>query len=519
MSKQSNKKAEEFLKVAHLFKLGTLPTEMPHPETGKLSYFAQNNLKKGYETLKKIDISVFDVMKKQIPLLEKMSRDMQNTIEKGNRVFLSGCGATGRLSLSIEYFWRTINPGKKDSVIGFMAGGDNALIKSIERFEDQPELAYRQMHDLGFRSGDMMVAITEGGETPFVIGTVNKALEISSNNHYFLYCNPDESLMNIQRSKEVIQNPEITKINLYCGPMALSGSTRMQATTIQMAAAGAALVCPVLGKTIEEEINSMQAAVRNTDYTCIAELTQAEADIYRNDDFILYETNEYGITIMTDSTERSPTFSLTPFENRLTKKPIPSLCYICLPETENTYEAWEKLLGRLPRPLNWDNDAEISSETLHGFDYSQSIRKFRKKLVEPHKLHIFRVWKNGDKMTFRLNDLEFGFDVSGLSILAEHTLLKVIMNTHSTLLMGILGFYKDNLMIWVRPSNKKLIDRCIRYIRILLEKRNIGLSYEDTAYHLFAQIEGTRDDEPIVLKTYERIINEFSTKDQKEGTV
>lgn len=42
--------------------------------------------------------------------------------------------------------------------------------------------------------------------------------------------------------------------------------------------------------------------------------------------------------------------------------------------------------------------------------------------------------------------------------------LKVLLNKHSTLVMGKLNKIKSNLMSWVRPSNNKLIDRAIRYI-------------------------------------------------------
>ena len=38
----------------------------------------------------------------------------------------------------------------------------------------------------------------------------------------------------VERSREVIQDARIEKINLTTGPMAITGSTRMQATTIQL---------------------------------------------------------------------------------------------------------------------------------------------------------------------------------------------------------------------------------------------------------------------------------------------
>ena len=35
--------------------------------------------------------------------------------------------------------------------------------------------------------------------------------------------------------------------------------------------------------------------------------------------------------------------------------------------------------------------------------------------------------------------------------------------------MGRLGKIKSNFMIWVRPTNNKLIDRSIRYVKYLLD--------------------------------------------------
>ena len=52
-----------------------------------------------------------------------------------------------------------------------MAGGDYALIKSVEGFEDFTAFGRKQIRDLGVRAGDVVFAITEGGETSFVIGT------------------------------------------------------------------------------------------------------------------------------------------------------------------------------------------------------------------------------------------------------------------------------------------------------------------------------------------------------------
>ena len=68
-------------------------------------------------------------------------------IKSGNNIYFCGCGATGRLSLTIETLWRQVHEHDdlKDRVFSFMAGGDVALIRSIENFEDFPHYGARQL--------------------------------------------------------------------------------------------------------------------------------------------------------------------------------------------------------------------------------------------------------------------------------------------------------------------------------------------------------------------------------------
>ena len=115
-----------------------------------------------------------------------------------------------------------------------MAGGDYALIKAVEGFEDYTAFGQKQIRDLGVREGDVVFAITEGGETSFVIGTAWEGADAGAR-VYFVYNNPDGILCrHVERSREVLKDDRIQKLNLTTGPMAISGSTRMQATTIQL---------------------------------------------------------------------------------------------------------------------------------------------------------------------------------------------------------------------------------------------------------------------------------------------
>jgi len=50
---------------------------------------------------------------------------------------------------------------------------------------------------------------------------------------FFIFNNPREDLLHLQRSRLVLEDPHISKIELCSGPQAVTGSTRMQATTIE----------------------------------------------------------------------------------------------------------------------------------------------------------------------------------------------------------------------------------------------------------------------------------------------
>lgn len=91
-----------------------------------------------------------------------------------------------------------------------------------------------------------MFAITEGGETSSVIGTILTAAsqydkmeaEEAKKRLFFIFNNPETVLQGLDRSRAVLEDERITKIPLWTGPQAVTGSTRMQATTSETFLAG-----------------------------------------------------------------------------------------------------------------------------------------------------------------------------------------------------------------------------------------------------------------------------------------
>ena len=175
--------------------------------------------------------------------LEKAAKAIEGawTSPEDRKVYIYGCGSTGRLAKQIEsetwkQYWRRIKERHSgtalwdkvktlvgenisDKVIGELTGGDRALVNALEGFEDLQIIGQLQLEENHVSKGDIVISVTEGGETSSVIGTIMAALRQygedttgASDRLYFIYNNPSEVLMPFERSRMVIENPKITKI-------------------------------------------------------------------------------------------------------------------------------------------------------------------------------------------------------------------------------------------------------------------------------------------------------------------
>ncbi len=474
---------KNFLKTYEQFQLGELITESTHPDTIGLAELAQTDLPQALDVLKNADIRALEIFLGHADKLTPLRQSVQDCLAKGGRIFIGGCGATGRLALLLESIWRKTAGG--DNVVAFMAGGDVALVHSLEGFEDFPQHGARHLRELGFRAQDLFIGVTEGGETPYVIGATEAAAGISENPTYFLFCNPQDMLKRkVERSKKVIEDKRITKMDLTVGPMALSGSTRMQASTVLQLAVGFALFVE-LGESPQKFVENFIKSYRDISMRSIEPLIQKEMEIYRQKEFVMYVPHSMALTVFTDTTERSPTFSLPPFESSLSEE-TNSLSYVLLPEAHDVLQAWHELLGRQPRPLNWKEIGYHTTEAyLESFDFSRHALKHREERLRGQRQYLFEITEQQARLHFSLDGIEVGLQWDDASLLVRNTLLKMLLNIHSTLLMGLLGRYESNIMTWVRPSNAKLVDRAARYSQKLLRERGIDVNYLDIVNKIF----------------------------------
>ena len=499
-------KAQEFLKTAHLYKLGELVTESRHSATKNLSHDANENLDQAIPSLVQVDREALEKLKSYSSGLLEFRQQVQSALQDGAKIFLCGCGATGRLSLLMEAIWREKFP-MSEQVQAFMAGGDTAIVHSLEGFEDYPEYGARHLKEMGFTENDLLISCTEGGETPYVIGATEEASRISRRKPFFLYCNPDEVLKElVERSRNIIEDDNIRKLNLSVGPMGISGSTRMQASTVLQLALGYALMADLDEKRFFAELDEVTDLLEGNADLFLKGFIERESQAYRDGIYILYELKDHHITVFTDTTERAPTFSLTPFDGKLTGTDRdPSLCHISIAEAETAEEAWLRLLRRKPRALNWNEiEPRTTDEYTLGFDFGKGARDFRDRRLNGAEQLAFYISCSGSNFQWQLMDHEMALDVrEDLHPVIRHTLLKMLLNIHSTLVMARIGRFESNVMTFVYPTNGKLVDRATRYVQAILEDRGVKVTYEDVVHQLFIQFDKLKSGDSVVLNTVE----------------
>lgn len=571
MSAESDRRAEEFLAIADQFRLGALVTEGSHPVTATLSDTARESVEDALDLLFQVDEDVLDRYRRWVAdgETEPVAQTVVAALRGGRRVFFTGCGSTGRLSILLDSIWRgfwqaqaarglACKPGPTDwenRTRSAMAGGDFALIKAVEGFEDLTRFGRQQVADMGFEAGDVLFAITEGGETSWVIGTAWEALD-RGGTVFFVYNNPDAVLReHVERSREVIDDPRIAKLNLTTGPMGISGSTRMQATTIELC-----VVLTILETVLRELMNELEpggpltrdqrsvpqeflagletmlATLRSAPLRRdLAELVRLEEGIYRSGRRNTYFADGLGVDMLTDTTERSPTFCTPPFRRYDDTDAAESWAFLCVP-SQTTEEAWPALLKRAPKCIEW---SEAMVRSLTPADRADRAVETVRRIGLPDLMRFkigtdglaYRVLGPGDCATglvgpdegalvapggfvrsrldearangavtamiraqrSDLSDRSDGSDVLVTVRVPDTGLLldgvtragvKMLLNALSTCTMVRLGRVMGNTMIWVVASNLKLIDRATRYI-----VRLSGLAYDDACRLLFSSIE------------------------------
>ena len=583
---------KDFLENEKQFHLGVIPTEQSNPLTKNLSATIAKDTAQGVKTILSADKYIAKVAGEQFktPEFEAFVSDIKRCMDERKKVVFSSVGASGRMAIQMDGAWRLVDkiPAHRfeflemaEVVSSFTTGGDRALVRSVENFEDYMTFGAKQVDEAEMGPGDVLVALSECGLSASINGSAVRGYELGVKT-YYLFCNPEKILRtHLDRARAVFEcldeyatnkkkgidnGKYIVKIPLFVGNMAVSGSTRMQVTTVELLAAGAALEVAA-NRWLKENLTEQELSVIGGQMLSLDEYAEAfvslnkqlssgkalkglakavdfEVNTYNQKGLVTYITHQYLLDIMTDTTERQPTFTLPPFRKFNDHTSEVSWAYIKDPLYPNEV-AWQHVFRRPIKGLEWskedyikmnasqdiinnppmvsgnevleyvigneDDPSRYSRECsqlvlidVNGSATEEIVNWYHQELTKYSGGVVIRF---GQIPTTKIAKDEIRIPVElprTCTDIMYHLLVKVAFNALSTGTMAKMGRVYGNWMVQVLPTNKKLIDRSSRIIASLAK-----IPYEQAVEEFFISYYNRKPEdeyrESYVIETLRRL--------------
>ncbi len=168
------------------------------------------------------DKSVPETVEKIIPQIEALVHTIVDKMMAGGRLFYIGAGTSGRLGIIDASECPPTFGVPYGLVVGIIAGGQKAITEAVEFAEDDVLQGWNDLLKYGVNEKDVVIGIAASGNTPYVIGALEKCRE---NNVITgsICCNPDAPL------SALADHP----VEVVTGPEFITGSTRMKSGTAQ----------------------------------------------------------------------------------------------------------------------------------------------------------------------------------------------------------------------------------------------------------------------------------------------
>jgi len=146
---------------------------------------------------------------------------IEDAFRSGGRLIYVGAGTSGRLGVLDAAECPPTFGTPPEMVIGLIAGGPPALVRSIEGAEDDTGAAERELNALHVARKDVVLGIAASGTTPYVGAALARA-QARGARTVFLSCS--EPPTGLRQSCDIC-------ITVLVGPEIVTGSTRMKAGT------------------------------------------------------------------------------------------------------------------------------------------------------------------------------------------------------------------------------------------------------------------------------------------------
>lgn len=200
----------------------------------------------------------------------------EDTFRRGGRLVYVGAGTSGRLGVLDASECPPTFGTPPEWVVGIIAGGPEALVRSREGVEDDVEAAAAAIDQARVGDGDLVIGIAASGVTPFVRSALARARARGTRTGLVCCADPPEDLA--ARCDVVIC--------ARTGPEAVTGSTRLKAGTatkmiLNMITTGAMVR---LGKTygnLMVDLQATSAKLRDRGERIVREVTGVDPESAR----------------------------------------------------------------------------------------------------------------------------------------------------------------------------------------------------------------------------------------------
>jgi N-acetylmuramic acid 6-phosphate etherase len=167
-------------------------------------------------------MAAFDAVRNALPALARASEAAAERLRRGGRLVYTGAGASGRLAVQDGVELHPTFAWPRARLCYLIAGGEPALVQSIEGAEDDANAAMAAVDQLTPGATDVVVAVAASGRTTFTCAAQRRAraagaLTIGVANN---------------ANTPLLEEAEIPVL-LATGAEFLAGSTRMAAGTAQ----------------------------------------------------------------------------------------------------------------------------------------------------------------------------------------------------------------------------------------------------------------------------------------------
>jgi N-acetylmuramic acid 6-phosphate etherase len=236
------------------------PTEERNPNSMRLDAMPLGD---AIELFAREDASIPRALLSEKTKFERVIEFVVNAIKTGGRLFYVGAGTSGRLGVLDASEIPPTFRAPPEWVQGIMAGGFQALWKSVEGAEDDPLAGAEATRFRGIAKNDVVIGIAASGRTPFVWGALHAARDAGAAT--ILLCfNPH---LDVAATAKHTGFPTLV-IAPNLGPEILTGSTRLKAGTATKLALNmiTTLAMVRLGKVVSNlmtDLNPSNAKLRD----------------------------------------------------------------------------------------------------------------------------------------------------------------------------------------------------------------------------------------------------------------